>query len=388
MNSSAERIPTNLITGFLGAGKTSAIQSLLPFRPPQERWAVLVNEYGMVSLDHILIGEAEGGSTGADGGVHIDELAGGCFCCTLSMALPLLLARIVRKVKPHRILLEPTGSGHPASVIDLLRTGRLSELLELRATICLVDPRDYENPRITSSQVFQDQIQMADVVALNFSDKCPRDQIDRCRKFVDDQYPPKILVGETSFGRLQPEWLDVTSTVGRLPLWPHAHLHPVPPDQNTHAPHHAADAPHHAADAALNPAGHEGNRQAAATAVPSEPLVALQRPPEPGKPVRFENEGLGQFACGWIFSAEDVFDRDRLLDLLGALPSVVRLKGVFHCRDDWWSVQRRGLDTRFQRSAYRRDSRLEVIAEQYSGGWSDVEQQLLDCLRASRQTPL
>ena len=50
-----ERIPTNLITGFLGAGKTTAILSLLSQRPSHERWAVLVNEYGMVSLDHVLL---------------------------------------------------------------------------------------------------------------------------------------------------------------------------------------------------------------------------------------------------------------------------------------------------------------------------------------------
>ncbi len=104
----SKKIPINLITGFLGAGKTSAIQSLLPFRPTSERWAVLINEYGMVSLDHILVNDSEGDLSG----VHVDEMAGGCFCCSLSMELPLMLARIIRKTQPHRILLEPTGSGH------------------------------------------------------------------------------------------------------------------------------------------------------------------------------------------------------------------------------------------------------------------------------------
>ena len=140
-----ERIPTNLITGFLGAGKTTAILSLLSQRPSHERWAVLVNEYGMVSLDHVLLqqpdtqmlseGDLPGETTSAieisplsaDGladecGVMIDEMAGGCFCCTLVDSLPLTLNRLVRRARPHRLIIEPTGAGHPASVIDLLRS--------------------------------------------------------------------------------------------------------------------------------------------------------------------------------------------------------------------------------------------------------------------------
>lgn len=207
------RIPTCLITGFLGSGKTSALLSLLPLRPPHERWAVLVNEYGMVSLDHLLLNDSPDQSDS----VQVDELAGGCFCCTLSMDLPLALSRLIRRSQPHRIFIEPTGAGHPAAVIDMLRTGRIADQIELRSVICLVDPRDYQNPRITNSAVFHDQIQMADVVAINFSDKCSPAQTALCRQYVASLDPPKFLIAETTLGRLQPEWLDPDCLVARPP---------------------------------------------------------------------------------------------------------------------------------------------------------------------------
>jgi G3E family GTPase len=382
-NATTSRIPTNLITGFLGSGKTSAIHSLLQHRKPDERWAILINEYGMVSLDHILVNDSED-----DAGVQVDELAGGCFCCTLSMALPIALARLIRRTKPHRIILEPTGSGHPAAVIDLLRTGRLAELLELKTTICLIDPRDYENPRITNKEVFRDQIQMADIVAINFTDKCERAQIDRCRQFIENQDPPKLRIAETEHGRLDPAWLELTDIVVRPPQFGSAHA--VDPAHG-HDSRHSIDS-----SESVNSEPPSGSSLPQPLAVVSLGIDTSEAPtdgtlkdhylkvdaePTAGRPVRLQNEGLGQSACGWIFSRDEVFRRNDLFDLLGSLP-LLRLKGVFHCQDDWWSLQRRGSDTRFERTAYRRDSRLELIVDGPAPDWKAIEAQILQCRRS------
>ncbi|MBL8817401.1 MAG: GTP-binding protein [Planctomyces sp.] len=358
------KIPINLITGFLGAGKTSAIQSLLAQRPAHERWAVLINEYGMVSLDHILVNDIANDagntedSTKDNSGVDVDEMAGGCFCCSLAMELPLMLARMIRRTQPHRIILEPTGSGHPASVIDLLRSGRLGERLELRATIALVDPRDCENPRITNADVFHDQLQMADVVAINFGDKCSSDQIQRCRNLVVSLDPPKLLIAETTQGKLSLAWLDLSGHMIRQPLFADAHTvqHNSIASENPEL---------------INP-----------FSPPTDSIIADR--PFHGKPVRFENQGLGKFACGWVFHEADVFDRDEIIDLLAGLHPILRLKGVFHCSDDWWSIQRRGSDTTFQRTAWRRDSRVEIITEFQSDGWDVLQEKMLNCRISSQ----
>ena len=66
-------IPTSIITGFLGSGKSTAINHLLSLAPPGERWGVLVNEFGRVGVDGALLG-------GAPAAIEIREVPGGCLC--------------------------------------------------------------------------------------------------------------------------------------------------------------------------------------------------------------------------------------------------------------------------------------------------------------------
>ena len=343
-----KRVPANLITGFLGSGKTTAIRALLEERLSGERWSILINEFGTVSIDQTDFdaGDAE---------VKVQELAGGCMCCTMSVVMEPLLARFLHQTRPDRLIIEPSGLGHPALLIDKLRGPGFRQLVDLRATICLVDPQNFANPLLAESAVFHDQIQMADVVALNWTDRRSRETIDRCRSWIEQFDPPKLLVTETSFGRLDRQWLDRDATLVRPPRFGDAHQ----PQRREAADRHPGHHSHH------------------------EPLMQIERSPQPGKPLRFENAGQGQWACGWVFSPEDVFDRDALLDLLGYLRPVLRLKGVFHCDDDWWKIQRAGNETSFRPSVYRRDSRLEVIIPYKTSGWLEFETKLLACLRAS-----
>ena len=88
---SVTQIPTNIITGFLGVGKTTVIQKLLSQKPIEERWAVLANEGGVVGIDSNLFSSANENKSG----VTISQVPGGCMCCTnglpMQMALNLLL---------------------------------------------------------------------------------------------------------------------------------------------------------------------------------------------------------------------------------------------------------------------------------------------------------
>ena len=74
-------VPTNIITGFLGAGKTSAILHLLKTKPVHERWAVLVNEFGEIGVD----GSLFEGLYGEQQSVFIREVPGGCMCCAAGL---------------------------------------------------------------------------------------------------------------------------------------------------------------------------------------------------------------------------------------------------------------------------------------------------------------
>jgi G3E family GTPase len=344
--------PVTLITGFLGTGKTTAIRSLLDQRPAHERWGVFINEYGIVSLDEALLDLPE------DSPVSVQELAGGCFCCETAELFKPMLVQFLRRVRPHRLLIEPSGAGHPASVLDLLRESRFfSSQLTLQAVICLVDPQDTENPRIRSNPVFHDQLEMADIVVINHTDHRSAESIAHCRTLIEQLDPPKLLIAETAHGQLQQHWLTMSGSVIRRPRFPDAHTVKPVIGEPVSAP-------------ALVQLG---------TVPTAEPdLQTIPARPEPGRPLQFPGSGSGWYACGWLFAPEDRFRREPLWELLESWPGIQRLKGVFHCEDDWWSINRAGREASFRRSCWRRDSRLEIITERPLN-WDQVAEQLRDC---------
>ena len=117
---------TNLITGFLGSGKTTSILHLLAHKDPNEKWAVLVNEFGEVGIDGALL---------ADSGALLKEIPGGCMCCVNGLPMQVGLNTLLRQGKPDRLLIEPTGLGHPKQILDLLTAPVYEPWIDLRATL-------------------------------------------------------------------------------------------------------------------------------------------------------------------------------------------------------------------------------------------------------------
>ncbi|MHC4878589.1 MAG: CobW family GTP-binding protein [Planctomycetota bacterium] len=356
-----ERVPTNLVVGFLGSGKTTAIAELIDQRPQGEKWSILVNEFGAVSIDHALV------DSNLDE-VAVEELGGGCACCTLAFLFQPLLAKFIQHTKPDRLILEPSGVSHPAKVVDILRGPKFADSIDLRNIICLVDPKDAEDPRWRESAVFQDQIQLADIVVLNWTDDRDRELIDRCREWVESFRPPKQLIVETSFGVIDSKLLDMEFDTVRFPMFADAHPLPQPDDAELPVLDLVPESHHHPQDVPDGQAGAD----------------AASQNPTPRHPLRFQNDGPDFDACGWIFHLDDIFDRDNLLDLLGYVQPIVRLKGVFRCEDDWWVINRAKDGTTFATSTYRRDSRLEIILDYKTSGWDDFEIELLKCLSETR----
>ena len=133
---SADRLPVSLITGFLGSGKTTLLNRLLRHDAMRDS-AVIINEYGEIGLDHLLVERVEG---------EVAVLASGCVCCTIRSDLEetlrsLLVRRDRGEVPPfRRILVETTGLADPAPIVQLLLNNPLvSHFLRLDAIVTTVD---------------------------------------------------------------------------------------------------------------------------------------------------------------------------------------------------------------------------------------------------------
>jgi G3E family GTPase len=127
-----QNIPTHVIAGPLGAGKTSLIKHLLAQRPANERWAVLINEFGQIGLDAALL------TLDADG-IALGEVAGGCLCCVNGAPFQIGLGRLLRKARPDRLFIEPSGLGHPAQLLRQLHEAPWVGVLAVQPCVLVLD---------------------------------------------------------------------------------------------------------------------------------------------------------------------------------------------------------------------------------------------------------
>ena len=146
---SVKKTKVHLISGFLGTGKTTALKSLMAQKNPDEKWVIIVNEFGEIGID---------GAVLSDNGIPVAEIAGGCLCCVAGPQMSNTVAKMLRDVAPDRLMIEASGLAHAASVIDELKTPPLDQSLEIGAVFTVVDPRQFVTPDYAQQALYKDQI--------------------------------------------------------------------------------------------------------------------------------------------------------------------------------------------------------------------------------------
>ena len=197
---SFNNIPTNIISGFLGAGKTTAIQHLIKHKPSKESWAIVVNEFGQIGVDGKLL---------QNDAVAVKEIPGGCLCCVASQSFSVGLNQIIKQHSPQRIIIEPTGLGHPKKLIDTLNSEYYESVLDLKAVINLLDARHLSESRYLQHETFMSQIAMADVLVANKLDQYTEKDRDVFYQFVNSFDRPKAYVQMLQHAKINIEWLDI-----------------------------------------------------------------------------------------------------------------------------------------------------------------------------------
>ena len=323
-------IPTNIITGFLGVGKTSSILHLLKNKPKSERWAVLVNEFGEIGID----GSLYSGQHSEEHGVFIREVAGGCMCCASGLPMQMTLNILIARAKPDRLLIEPTGLGHPKEVLQTLSDASYRKLLSLQKTLTLVDARKLNDSRYTQHETFNQQIAVADCVIGNKLDLYHSDDKEHLIRYVEQNGQPHTDVVFSQYGHIDISLLQgLTQTI--TPRSAHHH------------------------------------------STPSKRLISDIPMPSSGV-LKAENEGEGFRSIGWRFSPDKVFNRSKLFSLLSGL-QLERMKAVFITQQGvfGYNLTEDAL-TEIELDDCM-ESRIEIISDTLC---DDIESQLTACLEA------
>lgn len=162
-----KKIPTTIITGFLGSGKTTIIQNSIKSVWEQERVALIKNEISDVGVDSLELQDPK---------LEITELDNGCICCTLVGALNEAVEKIIKSYKPDRIIIEASGLAKPASIVIGLE---LVKNVVIDGVIVVIDTLNYKSlTEIEKSWSGQVQTQFTDLYILNKVDQVTEGIID------------------------------------------------------------------------------------------------------------------------------------------------------------------------------------------------------------------
>ncbi len=184
----ATAIPMTILTGFLGAGKTTVLNRLLS-APHCLKIAVLVNDFGAINIDSQLVVGVENND--------IVNLANGCICCTIREdLLTTTLELLKREDRPEYIIVEASGVSDPVSVALTFRLPALRSLISLDSIVAVVDAERIHEQREQVVQVV-DQIAAADIVVINKIDLVDGAQQQRVIAWIQAIVPrARILTAE------------------------------------------------------------------------------------------------------------------------------------------------------------------------------------------------
>lgn len=216
------KTPVTVITGFLGAGKTTLIRHLM-LNPQGKRLAVLVNEFGTMGVDGEILKSCADENCPEE---NILELSNGCICCTVADDfIPTLERLMAMPVKPDHILIETSGLALPKPLLKAFDWPAIRSRITVDGVIALADAEtvaagrfapdeaavqaqreadeslDHETPL---SEVFEDQIACADIVLLSKADLAGDAGLAAARAVIEAEAPRKLPILPLTDGVIDP----------------------------------------------------------------------------------------------------------------------------------------------------------------------------------------
>lgn len=373
-------IPVTLITGLLGSGKSTLVQNLIQHKPANEQWGLIINEFGEVDIDGLVF-EAQLTNYSS---IYIEKVSGGCICCTAHLALVQALNNLLGKHHNlDRILIEPTGLGHPAKILDVLLNNNSQTFvkpIKLDKTVCLVTAMQLTAERWQKSQVMRDLVTLADTLIVNKMDLATPTQVASANTIIQQLYPAKQKLIYTEYAQINSSEIfshgAQQTVLGEF----------IEPDQRPLLKILGANASYEVkkpsskvsllslprGKAPLVQTHLNANEQAYASKFTSTEHCFI-----------LPNEAHQLNSMGWIWQASTQFNRVQLKTFFASLsPCLQRAKGILKTGKEWQLVQWADNQLQLSDIAWRKDSRLELFFASHTANptAAELEELITPCI--------
>lgn len=212
-----DKIPVTIITGFLGAGKTTMLNHLVAAHP-EKKFAIIENEFGDIPIDQELV---------VNPGEGIFEMSNGCVCCSLNAEFGELLQKLIAsEYKFNHLIIETTGIAEPDGIAAAFIGGNRSTRFVLDGTICMVDAHDALRNLQERGEALK-QITFADAIVLNKIDLVSAGQLEKVEKTLRNYNSEAKIIharyGEVKENILKLEAYDSNRLESKLLVPAHHH---------------------------------------------------------------------------------------------------------------------------------------------------------------------
>lgn len=188
----------DIISGFLGAGKTTFIKLLIENVFAGEKLVLIENEFGEIGID---------GGFLKDAGIEITEMNSGCICCTLVGDFSRALQKVIEEYHPDRVLIEPSGVGKLSDVVRAVERVKKEAEIEIDGRITIVDGKKAKMYLENFGEFYRDQVAYADTIVMSRTQLMEAHKIEECVKVLREENKEAAIIS-TPWDKLSREAIE------------------------------------------------------------------------------------------------------------------------------------------------------------------------------------
>lgn len=175
----------DIISGFLGAGKTTFIKQLIEQVFTGEKLVLIENEFGEIGID---------GGFLKDAGIEITEMNSGCICCTLVGDFSKALQKVLEEYKPDRVLIEPSGVGKLSDIVKAIEDVKRDAEIEINGRITVVDGKKAVMYLKNFGEFFEDQVKHASTIVISRTQMMTGEKIEECVHILREENADAAII--------------------------------------------------------------------------------------------------------------------------------------------------------------------------------------------------